>query len=149
MLQALLIESISVTVSSRNEDRRCVPFGTNREDTRPAPNRDRCCRYRPFSDTFGSIGFAAGRWVIGNTAMPQLARFASDYVLHAPVLDPTELVGCFDYKQPTRLPQSEATYGDPSDSFLCLLPEHGLKLYRANQPVEVFVIDHAAKPLPN
>lgn len=101
------------------------------------------------SSPFGSIGFAGGRWVIGNTAMPQLAKFAADYVLHAPVLDRTELVGWFEYQQPTRLPESEANYSDPSDSFLRLMPELGLKLERAKGPVELFVIDHAAKPSPN
>jgi hypothetical protein len=80
-------------------------FGTKREGTRIAPDRDRFRGYNLSADTFGSIGFAAGRWVIGNTAMPQLAKFAADYALHAPVLDRTELVGWFDYKQPTRLSQ--------------------------------------------
>src|SRR5450756_2144665 len=78
------------------------------------------------SSPFGSIGFAGGRWGIGNTAMPQLAKFAADYVLHAPVLDRTELVGWFEYQQPTRLPESEANYSDPSDSFLRLMPELSL-----------------------
>jgi hypothetical protein len=38
--------------------------------------------------------------------MPQLAKFASDYVLHAPVADRTGLRGSFDYRQPVavRLP---------------------------------------------
>jgi uncharacterized protein (TIGR03435 family) len=97
----------------------------------------------------GSVGFAGGRWVIFNTAMPQLAKFAADYVLRAPVLDRTELSGSFDYKQQTRLDDSEANYSDPSDSFLRLIPELGLELKPSKGPVEVFVVDHAARPSSN
>ena len=31
---------------------------------------------------------------------PQLAKFASDYVLHKPVIDQTGLEGSFDYRDP-------------------------------------------------
>jgi uncharacterized protein (TIGR03435 family) len=97
--------------------------------------------------SFGSIGYVGGRWGIYATSMPQLAKFASDYVLHAPVLDRTELSGSFDYKQ--RQPDAEPNYSDNADSFLRFIPELGLKLERAKGPVEIFVIDHAARPLPN
>jgi len=79
--------------------------------------------------------------------MTQLARFASDFVLRAPVLDRTELNGAFDYKQ-NQL-DAEPNYSDNTDSFLRLMPELGLKLERSRGPVEVFVIDDAAKPSPN
>jgi uncharacterized protein (TIGR03435 family) len=97
--------------------------------------------------SFGSIGYAGGRWVISGATLPQLAKFASDYVLHAPVLDRTELSGSFDYKQ--NLPDSEPNYSDNSDSFRRLIPELGLKLERSKGQVEMFVIDHASKPSPN
>jgi uncharacterized protein (TIGR03435 family) len=97
--------------------------------------------------SFGSMGYAGGRWVLSATAMPQLAKFASDYVLHAPVLDRTELSGSFDYSQ--HVPDAEPNYSDNSESFLRLIPELGLKLVRAKGPIEIFVIDHAAKPSPN
>jgi len=79
--------------------------------------------------------------------MPQLAKFASDYVLRTPVLDRTELSGSFDYRQP--VPDAEPKYGDNPDSFLNLLRELGLKVERSKGPVEIFVIDNAAKPSPN
>ncbi len=101
------------------------------------------------TNLFGSIGFAGGRWVLNNTAMAQLAKFAAENVLRSPVVDRTELSGSFDYRQPTSLPQSEANYSDPSDSFLRLIPELGLKLERGKGPIEIFVIDHATKPSPN
>ena len=97
----------------------------------------------------GDIGFAAGRWVISNTSMPQLAKYAAERILHAPVSDQTGLSGSFDYKQPNTLADSEVNYGDPSGPFLLLIPELGLKMEAAKGPVEIFVIDHAEKPSSN
>ena len=97
--------------------------------------------------SFGSIGYVGGRWSLFATTMPQLAKFASDYVLHAPVLDRTGLTGAFDYKQ--RAADPEPNYSDNSDSFLRWMPEIGLKLERSKGPVEIFIIDQAAKPSAN
>jgi uncharacterized protein (TIGR03435 family) len=97
----------------------------------------------------GDVGFAGGRWVIFNTTMPQLAKFAADHMLHVPVIDSTGLSGPFDYKQPNALPDSEVDYSDPIGPFLNLIPEIGLKLERSRGPVETFVIDHVEKPSPN
>jgi uncharacterized protein (TIGR03435 family) len=90
-----------------------------------------------------------GRWAIFNTSMPQLAKFAAEHVVHAPVSDETGLSGSFDYKQPVPLPDSEVNYSDPSGPFLLLIPELGLRLEPGKGPVEMFVIDHAAKPSSN
>jgi uncharacterized protein (TIGR03435 family) len=97
----------------------------------------------------GDIGFAQGRWAIFNTSMPQLAKYAADRVVHAPVSDETGLSGSFDYRQPVTLQDSEVSYSDPYGTFLLLIPELGLKLEPARGPVEIFVIDHAAKPSSN
>ncbi len=99
----------------------------------------------------GNVGFAAGRWVIFNCSMPQLAKFAADYYLHTVVVDRTDLSGSFDYRQPAPPTDSGADYTGPNnvDSFLRLIPELGLKLERTKGPVETFVIDHAEKPTPN
>jgi uncharacterized protein (TIGR03435 family) len=97
----------------------------------------------------GDIGFAGGRWVLFNTSMPQLAKYAAEHILHAPVLDQTGLSGSFDYKQPTALADSEVNYSDPSGPFLLLIPELGLKLEPTKGSVETFVIDHAEKPSSN
>jgi len=99
-------------------------------------------------DSFGSIGYAGGQWTIFGTSMPQLAKYASDFVFHVPVVDRTELSGSFDYRQ--RQPDIDPVYsGDQSPSFKSYLDEAGLKLQRSTGPVEMFVIDHAAKPSPN
>ena len=97
---------------------------------------------------YGNIGYVAAKWSIYAYSMPQLAKFAADFILHAPVLDQTELSGPFDYKQ--RQPDLEPNSGpDQTDTFLHFLSELGLKLERAKGPVESFVIDHAAEPSPN
>ncbi|HUO30953.1 MAG TPA: TIGR03435 family protein [Bryobacteraceae bacterium] len=100
----------------------------------------------PVTDA-GSVGYAGGAWVIAATTMPQLAKFAADNVLHAPVVDGTGLSGAFDYRQP--VPDLEPNYKDNSDSFLRMIHDIGLKMDRTAGSVEIFVIDHAAKPEPN
>jgi uncharacterized protein (TIGR03435 family) len=97
--------------------------------------------------SFGSIGYVGAQWSIYATNMPQLAKYASDHILRAPVLDRTELSGPFDYRQ--RLPDLEPNYRDPSESFLRFLPEMGFKLERSKGQVEFLVIDHAARPSAN
>jgi uncharacterized protein (TIGR03435 family) len=96
-----------------------------------------------------SVGFVGGRWGIDNTTMPQLAKFAADNVVHAPVADGTELTESYDYRQMDRLPDGEANYRDPSDSFPRFLSEMGLNLERSKGNVEILVIDQAARPSPN
>jgi len=97
---------------------------------------------------YGNIGYVAAEWSIYAYSMPQLAKFATDYIVHAPVIDGTELSGSFDYKQ--RQPDLEPNYGpDQTATFLDFLSELGLKLERTKGPVETFVIDHAAKASPN
>jgi uncharacterized protein (TIGR03435 family) len=97
----------------------------------------------------GSIGYAGGKWRLFHTSMPQLAKFASDYVLHVPVLDRTELSGPFEYWQAA--PDDEPAYAGQGndDSFLSMLSTVGLKLERSKGPVETLVIDHAEKPTPD
>ena len=73
--------------------------------------------------------------------MTQLAKFASDYVLHTPVLDKTELSGLFNYKQPQQLIDSEANDTDHDASFMRLILQIGLKLEKKKGPVETLVID--------
>jgi uncharacterized protein (TIGR03435 family) len=95
-----------------------------------------------------SIGYAGEQWAIWASSMPQLAKFASNYVLHAPVLDRTGLDGVFQYMQ--AMPDLDPTSSDiHTDSFLRLMPELGLKLERSKGPIEILVIDHAAKASAN
>jgi len=144
MLQALLIDRFQLKFhrETRTGDvYRLVPSGKELR-LRPAESPSGAD-----PSAFGSIGYAGAQWGIYATTMPQLAKYASDHILRAPVLDRTELSGSFDYKQ--RLPDLEPNYSDPSESFLRFLPEMGLKLERSKGPVEVLVIDHAARPSAN
>jgi uncharacterized protein (TIGR03435 family) len=92
-----------------------------------------------------SIGFARARWVLAKTSMSQLAKFASAYIIRAPVLDRTGLTGCFDYWQPPGS-EPEPDYRDSSASFMNLLKEIGLKLERVEGLIETLAIDGAARP---
>ena len=97
-------------------------------------------------DSLGKIEFA-GKWVLYNTTMSQLAKFASDNMLRAPVLDRTRLPGSFDYWAP---PEDWNTYqNDMPGSFLHMIGEIGLKLVPSKGSVETLVIDHAEAPSPN
>ena len=80
--------------------------------------------------------------------MPQLAQFASTYVLHAPVQDRTGLTGFFDYKSTMQVNPS-TQQNDFEGSFIQLLSEIGLELKKQKGPVEAFVVDHAEKSSPN
>jgi uncharacterized protein (TIGR03435 family) len=150
MLQALLIDRFQLKFHSETKtgDVYLLQQSGKALRLRPAETRPSGADASADRGTFGSIGYVGGKWSIFATSMPQLARFASDSILHLPVLDRTALSGSFDYKQ--REPDLEPKYGgDQLDSFLSYLAELGLKLERAKGPVENFVIDHAAKPSPN
>jgi uncharacterized protein (TIGR03435 family) len=102
----------------------------------------------PKDPGFGSIGFAGGRWVLVNTSMHQLAAFAADHVVHAPVLDQTGMRGGFTYK--FRAPFADDAGIDYSNPPLdLLLSGIGLKLETSTGPIEKLVIDHAERPSPN
>jgi uncharacterized protein (TIGR03435 family) len=91
-----------------------------------------------------SIGYAGGKWAIWATSMPQLAKFASSSILRAPVLDRTGLDGSFEYRDAE--PDLDPNYTDNTNSFLRLMSDVGLKVERSRGPVEILVIDRAARP---
>jgi len=96
----------------------------------------------------GEIERTGGHYYVFNTSMPQLARFASDYVLHKPVMDRTGLEGLFDYRDPDA--RIDLEQGDDFEaSFVVFIRAVGLKLTTSEGPVETFVIEHAEKPSAN
>jgi uncharacterized protein (TIGR03435 family) len=110
-----------------------------------APASDNSRQIEPLS---GQIEFTDGRWYLFDTSMSQFATFTSNYVLHCPVLDHTELTGNFHYKSPSQVvPTSQ--HEQFVDSFLSLVPELGLKLTKQKGSVEHIVIDHAEEPSAN
>jgi uncharacterized protein (TIGR03435 family) len=98
--------------------------------------------------SFGSIGRANGRYSIFVTSMPDLARFASTFIIHAPVIDQTGLKGPFDYRQKSDFDATNNA-DDSLGAFHDFLSEAGLKLDRDKGPVATFVLDHAARPSAN
>lgn len=147
MLQALLMERFqlkfhretktgTVYLLERNDKAtlRLHPTQPASEDGPAPPN------------TFSSIGWAE-KWGIYNTTMPQLAKFAGAFYMHATVLDRTNLTGPWDYTSPHEDPDPQR--GEPLGSFQNMIRDIGLKLESAKGPVETLVIDHAEKPSPN
>jgi uncharacterized protein (TIGR03435 family) len=98
------------------------------------------------TDGAGSIGFA-GTWVLRNTTMSQLSKFASEYVFHCPVIDQTRLAESFDYQ--SELEEWETYEQDPTESFLRLLSTVGLRLVAGRGSIDKVMIDHAERPSPN
>jgi len=149
MLQALLIERFQLKFHRETKTGDVYLLERNGKKLAMRPTEIPARDADPSTDhsSFGSIGYARATWGIYATAMPQLAKFASDYVLHCPVSDRTELSGSFDYRQ--RVPDPDPNYSDNSDSFLRFIRELGLRLERAKGPVETFVIDRAERPSSN
>ncbi len=95
----------------------------------------------------GEIEHTGGHWFLFDTSMVQLTKFASDYVLHKPVIDQTGLQGSFDYRDPTV--KIDLDNGDFEGSFTVFIRDIGLKLTPSKGQVETFVIEHAEKPSAN
>lgn len=95
---------------------------------------------------FGSIGLA-GNWALSDTSMAQLAKFAGEYILHAPVLDETHIDGYFDYRSPIAVDMSQPNVNE--SSFISFISEIGLRLKKSEGPVETIVIDHVESPSAN
>ena len=110
MLQALLIDRFRLKFHRETKTGSVHLLERNGKTLRLRPVGSRASANPSEQPVFsGTIGFAGGTWSLFNTTMPRLAKFAADYVLHSPVLDRTELSGPFDYRQPTPLPESDAT----------------------------------------
>ncbi len=94
----------------------------------------------------GEIEYVGGHWFVFDSSIPQLAKFASNNILHRPVVDRTGLDGSFDYKDTDAKIDQEMDF---QGSFPFFIQEIGLKLTPAQGPVERVVIEHAEKPSPN
>jgi uncharacterized protein (TIGR03435 family) len=151
MLQELIVERFRLKYHRRATIGRVYLLERSSKPFRLQPTKfssDPESTPRP-TEFSGDIGFAAGRWVLSNTSLPQLARFACEHILRAPVLDRTNIIGSFDYTQPTTLSDAEADYTDPSNSFLRLIKEIGLTLKPSRGPIDNFIIDQADRPTSN
>ncbi len=150
MLQAMLIERFHLKFHRETKTGKVFLLQKKGSTQALIPTDDASIeRNMPGSPRESSVGFAGGKWNIFNTSMTQLAKFATDNVLHVPVIDRTELPGYFNHRQTTVLDASEIDYSDASGPFMLFLQEMGLKLTPDKGPVETFVIDSAEKPTAN
>jgi uncharacterized protein (TIGR03435 family) len=147
MLQTLLIESFQLKVHREIRTGSVYLLQKSGKTLRLRPTKftsDKPVQGAPGYS--GEIEFVGGHWFVFDTSVPQLAEFASNYILHRPILDQTEITGSFDYREPNaQIPQEN----DFEASFPSFIQDIGLKLTSAKGPVESLVIDHAEKPLPN
>jgi len=98
----------------------------------------------PFLRGWGDVSYAGGRWSIYECTMARLAKFAGDVIVRAKAVDQTGLDGSFNYRQ--KEPDLNPDYYNPSESFLRMISDVGLKLERTQGEITVLVIDSAQKP---
>ncbi len=145
MLQTLLIERFQLKIHRETSTGNVYLLEKSGKTLRLKPVEVAAVNASPYGN-LGETGWAEG-WGLFNETMPELAKFASDYEMHRPVLDRTGLTGAFKYRSAH---EDASTYWmDPHGSFLRLMNELGLKLVPATGPVEMLVIDHAEHPSPN
>jgi uncharacterized protein (TIGR03435 family) len=148
MLQALLIERFQLRFSRSSKAGTVYLLEKSGKPLKLKPVKLEIAGATVEGSSFGSIGLA-GRWGISNSSMPQLAKFASDLVLHVPVQDRTGLTGLFNYRSAVQVDAEDYSGPAHERSFLDFLAECGLKLKPSKGQVETLVIDHAEQPSPN
>lgn len=147
MLQNLLMERFALKVHRSTKPGKVYLLERAGDSLALQPKKNASAEQPAPGGRFGSIGFAGDRWGLYDITMPQLAEFASAFVLHRPVLDRTGLAGAFDFQSE---PEDFNTHAaDPNGSFLRLLKQTGLKLKPGIGDVETIVIEHAELPTSN
>jgi uncharacterized protein (TIGR03435 family) len=147
MLQTLLIERFQLQFHRETKMGTVYLLERSGKPLKLQPSNHVSSAADSSSDFFGGVGWA-GRWVLFNTTMEQLAESAANHFVQHPVLDETGLSGAFSYASPNEEDVQSIT-GDPLGSFESLIDEIGLKLTPTKGQVEYLVVDRAAKPSPN
>jgi uncharacterized protein (TIGR03435 family) len=94
MLRTLLAERFRLKVRRETKTGAVYPLERSGRKFLPGPTK-----YTEDKPVLGTPGFSGavertgGHRFLSNTSLPQLARFASDYGLHKPVIDQTGLEG--------------------------------------------------------
>lgn len=146
MLQTLLIQRFQLKVHLSTQTGKVYLLERTSQPLALHPNKTAPTDASAPQSRFSSIGWA-GRWGIYDSTMPDLASFASSFILHRPVLDRTSLTGAFDYQADPDDPN--APVSDHDSSFMRILNDAGLKLTPSTGPAEILTIDHAEPPSPN
>lgn len=147
MIQTLLIQRFSLQFHRSTKPGKIYLLERSGSALELKPNKTPPTQEVPAGGRFGSIGFGNEHWVLADTTMPQLAEFASAYILHRPVLDRTGLTGAFDYRSEAE--DWDIHQADRNGSFLRMLKAAGLKFEPSTGDVETLVIDHAELPTPD
>lgn len=143
MLQALLIDRFQLTFHMETRPGTVYVLQENGKPLRLKPTKAALA-------TEGSgISRIGGRWTVVDTTIPQLAKFASDTVVHQKVTAAVFLNGPFDFRSEETQPVGQGGQIDFASSFLSALNEMGFELKSTKGPVEYFVIDRAEQPSPN
>lgn len=151
MLQALLIDRFQLKFHKETKTGLVYLIERSGKKLKLKPTDPAAWPRDPKDDEIrrSEVDFIGERFYVINESMPQLAKFAADYVLHAPVLDRTDLSGSLDYTEPPPLEERDPAAIDFTEAFKSVIQDIGLKLVRSRGPVETFVIDHAEKPSAN
>jgi uncharacterized protein (TIGR03435 family) len=146
MLQALLIQRFQLKVRRTTQMGKVYFLERTAKPLALIPTKAVPAASASPQGVYGEVAWAE-QWVLSNATMPQLADFASSYVLHRPVMDHTGLTGAFDYRSPPDDPNTSPL--DHDSSFMQMLKNVGLELEPGTGPAEMLVIDHAELPSPN
>ena len=148
MLQTLLTERFRLKIHRETKTRPSLPLETSGKTFLPHSTK-----YTEDQPAIGAPGFSGeiehvgGQWFLFNASMPQLAKFASNYVLHKPV---SIRRGWRDRSTTaTRMRISTRITAISKPRLWLLSGSIGLKLTSSKGPVETFVIEHAEKPSAN
>ena len=115
MLQSLLIDRFQLKFHRETKSGTVYLLERSGKPLKLQPGKVNPTGASSDSGTFGSIGWA-GHWVLADTTMAHLAKFAADFYLHRPVVDRTGLAGTFNYWSPN-YEDKEDHWGDPIGSF--------------------------------
>jgi len=147
MLQALLIDRFQLKFHKDTKTGVVSAIEKTDKQLRLTLTKTEAPVFRDNPD-FCSIGRVAAYWLISDCTIQEIGDFASNYVLHHPVLDQTGLDGHFDFRyqilqsDPSVMPSDDSSFPDAIQAM-------GLKLQQSTGPVETLVIDHAEKPSGN
>ncbi len=148
MLQTLLADRFQLKV--RRETKTGLVYLLERSSKTFLLRPTKYTEDKPVMDTpgfSGDVEHVRGHWFLFNTSLPQLAKYASDTVLHRPVIDRTGLEGAFDYRDADA--KTEQDNSDVEGSFTVFVRDVGLKLTSSKGPVETLLIEYAKKPSAN
>ena len=93
--------------------------------------------------------FGQGHLASNGMTMTQLAEMGLARSVQRPVIDRTGLTGGFEWTLEWAPDDSPAANADRPSLMTALVEQLGLKLESARGPMEILVIDHVERPIPD